>query len=178
MANNWLGIPENELLTPIVLPESASSDDHDSVADYPAAADDAFARMDPRLAAAARAIASTPARRGSDAAKRRRSKLEKIKDRMRRVSRRVGDVSAASEEIAAQMESLGHYDSDTPSVYARRISDGSAEGGDVARDKKMSNVVAMKAAIVLLMATAGIAAYLATFWNSLSTIVHCFVVGT
>mmetsp|Transcript_24863 Transcript_24863/g.44784 ORF Transcript_24863/g.44784 Transcript_24863/m.44784 type:complete len:265 (-) Transcript_24863:80-874(-) len=148
--------------------------------------------QDSITAAAIRAVSQTPSisRRSSsniDAAKQRRRRLRQIQSHLRSVTQRVSDVSVASDDITHQMEHIGtlQYDSEaaaTASGYygVRLREDGEHqhhhEDDDSRGDDEKVPADVMKAAfIITLLATAGLATYLCTLWDTLTPVVKCFV---
>lgn len=142
--------------------------------------------QDSITAAAIRAVSQTP--RSSniyDAAKQRRQRLRQIQSHLRSVTQRVSDVSVASDDITHQMEHIGsQYDSEaataTTSYYGVRLREDVEhvhhEDDDSRDDDEKGSADLMKAAFIFtLFATAGIATYLITLWDTLSPVVKCFV---
>mmetsp|Transcript_28581 Transcript_28581/g.52169 ORF Transcript_28581/g.52169 Transcript_28581/m.52169 type:complete len:250 (-) Transcript_28581:134-883(-) len=150
--------------------------------------------QDPITAAAIRAITQHQHRRSEasniDAARQRRHRLTQIQSHLRSVTRRVSDMSVASVNITHQMEHFGsQYNSEatTTGYYGVRLmttddgedDEGRSEHrhheGDTRGDEKVPPDVMTAAFIMTLLATAGVATYLATFWDTLQPVVKCFV---
>lgn len=181
---DWLGLRENDLFFPLLPDDGRPAD--------PAADDPPSDRpQDSHVAASAAAVralarASSSARDAGagtrDSAKERRRRLERIQGRMCRVSRRLTDAAVVSDGVARRLERLG------PARDVEAAADGEArgmeeEGGDgedengAARGDAIG-LVASNAFVAVILATAGVATYLATLWQYLSTVMQCFVVTT
>ena len=159
--------------------------------------DNADDPQDSITAAAIRAVSQTPSI-SLDAAKQRRRRLRQIQSQLRSVNQRVSNVSVASDDITHQMEHIGggssqysQYDSEATTTtatygyyYGVRLRDDEGSSSeqqehdhdDSRGDDEKVPADLMKAALIMtLLATAGVATYLVTLWDTLSPVVKYFV---